>query len=184
MYKLVIPKGEWFDEKKQEFITLKNSVTLSLEHSLVSVSKWESKWKKPYLSLDKKTKEEEIDYIRCMTLTQNVDPTIYYCIPPIELLKINGYINDPMTATTFGKTENKGGREIITSEIIYYWMTCYNIPFECQKWHLGRLIALIRVCAAKNSASSSQGKKMSSKEIMARNRALNKARRAQLHSRG
>ena len=180
MYKLTIPKGEWFDEKTQEFITVDHPVTIALEHSLVSLSKWESKWKKPYLSFDQKTKEEQIDYIRCMTLTQNVDPKIYYCIPPTEIMKINEYINDPMTATTFGQTEKKGGREIITSEIIYYWMTCYNIPFECQKWHLGRLIALIRVCAAKNTPQ----KQMSAKEIMNRNRALNKARRAQLHTKG
>lgn len=180
MYKLTIPKGEWFDEKTQEFITIDHPVTLALEHSLVSLSKWESKWKKPYLSFDEKTKEEQIDYIRCMTLTQNVDPQIYYCIPPIEYAKINAYINDPMTATTFGDQGKKGGREIITSEIIYYWMTCYNIPFECQKWHLGRLIALVRVCAAKNAPQ----KQMSAKEIMNRNRALNQARRAKLHTKG
>ena len=180
MYKLTIPKGEWFDEKKQEFITIEHPVTLALEHSLVSLSKWESKWKKPYLSIDEKTKEEQIDYIRCMTLTQNVDPNIYYCIPPFEFEKINNYINDPMTATTFKEDGKKGGREVITSEIIYYWMTCYSIPFECQKWHLGRLIALVRVCAAKNAPQ----KQMSAKEIMNRNRALNKARRAKLNTKG
>lgn len=180
MYKLLIHKGEWFDEKKQEFITIKNDVTISLEHSLVSLSKWESKWKKPYLSLDQKTKEEKIDYIRCMTLTQNVDPNIYYCISPLDMAKIDDYINDPMTATTFGDSNKGGTRETITAEIIYYWMTCYNIPFECQKWHLGRLIALIRVCAAKNAPP----KKMSAKEIMSRNKALNQARRAKLNSRG
>lgn len=180
MYKLTIPKGEWFDEKRQEFISIDHEITLNLEHSLVSLSKWESKWKKPYLSLDKKTKEESIDYIRCMTLTQNVDPTIYYCIPPLEMRKVDAYINDPMTATTFSKTDRAGGREIITSEIIYYWMTCYNIPFECQKWHLGRLMTLIRVCAAKNAPP----KKMTSKEIMDRNRSLNAARRAKMRSKG
>ena len=181
MYKLVIHKGEWFDEKKQEFISIDKDITLNLEHSLVSLSKWESKWKKPYLSLDKKTKEEEIDYIRCMTLTQNVDPIIYYCIPASDIMKINLYINDPMTATTFGNDNNKGNkREIITAEIIYYWMTCYNIQKEKKKWHLGRLMALIRVCATKNAPE----KKMTPKEIMSRNKALNKARRAQLHSRG
>lgn len=180
MYKLTIPKGEWFDERTQEFINIDHEITISLEHSLVSLSKWESKWKKPYLSLEEKTKEEKIDYIRCMTVTQNVDPIIYYFISPFEMLKIDNYINDPMTATTFKKEDKKGGREIITAEIIYYWMTCYNIPFECQKWHLGRLMALIRVCAVKNAPQ----KKMSQKEIYDRNRSLNKARRARLHSRG
>ncbi len=180
MYKLVIHKGEWFDEKKQEFINIKNDVTLVLEHSLVSISKWESKWKKPYLSLNNKTKEEEIDYIRCMTLTQNVDPIIYYCISQKDLIKINNYINDPMTATTFSDEKKSTSREIITAEIIYYWMISYNIPFECQKWHLSRLMTLIRVCASKNSPD----KKMSQKEIISRNKALNQARRAKLHSRG
>ena len=180
MYKLTIPKGEWFDEKAQEFITIDHPITLALEHSLVSLSKWESKWKKPYLSLDQKTKEEQIDYIRCMTLTQNVDPKIYYCIPPQEFINIDAYINDPMTATTFSGQDKKGGRQIITSEIIYYWMTCYNIPFECQKWHLGRLITLVRVCAAKNAPQT----QMSAKEIMNRNRALIQSRRAKLHTKG
>lgn len=181
MYKLTIPKGEWFDEQKQEFINIDHEVKLSLEHSLVSLSKWESKWKKPYLSLDEKTKEEKIDYVRCMTLTQNVDPMIYYCIPPIEFAKIDAYINDTMTATTFSDNKTKsGGKEVITSEIIYYWMTCYNIPFECQKWHLGRLMTLIRVCAVKNAPA----KKMSQNEIYSRNKALNQARRAKMHSKG
>ena len=180
MYKLIIPKGEWFDESKQEFISVSKEVTLALEHSLLSLSKWESKWKKPYLSLEQKSKEEKIDYIRCMTLTQNVDPEIYYLIPPFELSKIEEYINDPMTATTFGDNGKKSRNEIITAEIIYYWMTCYNIPFECQKWHLGKLIALIRVCATKNAPQ----KQMSAKEIMSRNRALNEARRKRLHTKG
>lgn len=180
MYKLTIPKGEWFDERKQEFIENKNDIHLALEHSLVSISKWESKWKKSFLSTEKKTKEERIDYIRCMTLTQNVDPQVYYLISPIEMSKIDAYINDPMTATTFSDDGRKGGREIITSEIIYYWMTTYNIPFECQKWHLGRLMTLIRVCAIKNAPE----KKMSAKDIMTRNRALNQARRAKLHTKG
>jgi len=180
MYKLTIPKGEWFDESKQEFISIKNEVTLALEHSLVSLSKWESKWKKPFLSIDEKTKEEKIDYIRCMTLTQNVDPKIYYCIPSFELRKIDEYINDPMTATTFNENNKNGGKEIITSEIIYYWMTIYNIPFECQKWHLSRLITLVRVCAIKSAPE----KKMSTKEVMARNKALNKARRAKYKTKG
>ena len=182
MLKITIPKGEWFDEQRQEFINIDHEICLSLEHSLVSLSKWESKWKKPYLSLEDKTKEEKIDYIRCMTLTQNVDPIIYYCIPPIEMAKIDAYINDSMTATTFSDVDkNKPrGKEVITAEIIYYWMVSYNIPFECQKWHLSRLMTLIRVCAVKNAPA----KNMSNKEIYNRNKALNKARRAKLHSNG
>lgn len=180
MYSLVIPKGEWFDESKQEFISNKHDITLKLEHSLISLSKWESKWKKPFLNTDKKTKEEKIDYIRCMTLTQNVNPEVYYLIGESQINEIDQYINDPMTATTFSDKEKPGRKEIITAEIIYYWMTCYNIPFECERWHLGRLITLVRVCAAKNAPE----KKMSAKDIMNRNRSLNQMRRAQLHSRG
>lgn len=179
MHKLTIRKGEWFDESRQEFISLDHDVILNLEHSLISLSRWESKWKKSFLSTEEKTREENLDYFRCMTLTTNVNPDIYYLIDPISFNQVNTYINDPMTATTFSD-DKRGGKQIITSEIIYYWMTCYNIPFECEKWHLSRLLALIRVCATKNAPE----KKMSAKEIMNRNRSLNKARRAQLHSKG
>jgi hypothetical protein len=178
MLKLTIPDFEGWDEQNGMFIYVKET-QLQLEHSLVSVSKWESKWKKPFISKDKKTQEETIDYIKCMTLTQNVNPLVYSAITPPVLKEIMDYIEDSMTATTFSD-KGKAGKEIITSEIIYYWMIANNIPFECQKWHLNRLLTLIKVCSIKNNP----GKKMSEREILSRNKALNEARRARLHSKG
>ena len=180
MLEIVIPETEQWDEANQEFIT-SNRQILRLEHSLVSLSKWESKWKKPFLSNKEKTYEETIDYIKCMTLTQNVNDTVYNLLDKDNIEKINKYIGDPMTATTFKEDPNKkGGREIITSELIYYWMISLNIPFECQKWHLNRLLTLIKVCGIKNQPP----KKMSKKDVMSRNAALNAARRKQMNSRG
>ena len=180
MLEIVIPGAEQWDEVKQEFISTKEQ-TLKLEHSLVSLSKWESKWCQPFLSKKEKTVEQTIDYIKCMTLTQNVDPNVYNLLTKDNILKINEYISAPMTATTFHQ-ENKGGGngELITSELIYYWMVSLNIPFECQKWHLNRLFTLIKVCSIKNQPP----KKMSKKDIMSRNAALNAARRKQLNSKG
>lgn len=172
-------KEQW-NEKTEEFISGKDQV-LSLEHSLVSLSKWESKWNKPFLSKTSKTYEETIDYIRCMTLTQNVDLNIYLCLSKENIEAINEYISLPMTATTFYENKNaKQNHETVTSELIYYWMITLNIPFECQKWHLNRLLTLIRVCSIKNQPA----KKMSRREILSRNSALNAARRKQLNSTG
>ena len=179
MLEITIPKQSLWDEVNEEFIDLE-AQTLRLEHSLVSLSKWESKWRKPFLSKQEKTREELTDYIRCMTTTQNVDPMVYNFIDPKSMRKINEYIEAPMTATTFSNQEKSGGREIITSELIYYWMISLNIPFECQKWHLNRLLTLIKVCSIKNQPP----KKMSKKDVMSRNAALNAQRRKQLNSKG
>ena len=180
MLTIKIPKGrELFDEVNNEFITSK-AQTLQLEHSLVSLSKWESKWCKPFLTKDIKTLEESIDYIRCMTITQNVDPIVYRFITNEEMDQVNRYIKDPMTATTFSNNKKSINREVITSEIIYYWMIALNIPFECQKWHLNRLLTLINVCNIKNTPP----KKMNKRDVMSRNRALNEARRRKLGTRG
>lgn len=178
MLNIVVPDQEFFNEETQEFFTLKGQ-TLQLEHSLVSLSKWESKWNKPFLSKNEKTLKETIDYIKCMTITQNVKPYIYDMLTNENILDINKYIDSPMTATTFN-VQNTPSREIVTSEIIYYWMISLNIPLECQKWHLNRLLTLIRVCNLKNAPS----KKMSKKEIMSRNAALNAARRKKLNTKG
>jgi len=151
MLTITIPAREMFDERTQTFSTTKEQ-TLQLEHSLVSLSKWESKWCKPFLSKDEKTAEETIDYIKCMTITQNVDPDVYNRLTNANIKMINDYIEAPMTATTF--SDNKqggGGKEIITSELIYYWMIALTIPMECQKWHLNRLLTLVRVCNIKNT---------------------------------
>lgn len=181
MLQLVIPLGpEIFDDVKQEFITPDTKI-LQLEHSLISLSKWESKWCKPFFGKEEKTPEETIDYIKCMTITQNVNDEVYSHLTRDNIMQVNKYIEAPMTATTFPKSKNgRGSREIITSELIYYWMITLNIPSEYQKWHLNRLLTLIQVCNVKNEPA----KKMSNKEIMNRNRALNAARKKKLNTRG
>lgn len=180
MLEIKIPAAEYFDEKTGEFHSVK-ATTLQLEHSLVSLSKWEAKWQKPFLGKTDKTAEECVDYVRCMTITQHVDPMCYRFLTEEHFRQINAYIDLPMTATTFGNEENKKfNREVITAEIIYYWMIALNIPFECQKWHLSRLLTLIRVCNIKNAPQ----RKMSKRETAERNRALNQARRQKYNSRG
>ena len=180
MLRITVPAVEQWDDKNQEFISTKEQ-TLQLEHSLVSLSKWESKWCKPFLNKEQKTIEETIDYVRCMTLTQNVDPQIYNFLTNENIEQVNRYIEAPMTATWFSEDKNaKTNREQITSELIYYWMIALNIPFECQKWHLNRLLTLIRICNIKNQPA----KKMSKKDVMSRNAALNAARRQQLNTKG
>ena len=181
MLRITIPATELWDESKEEFINIKEQ-TLQLEHSLVSLSKWESKWCKPFLGKDEKTDEETIDYIRCMTITQNVDPIVYNFIPNDIREQISKYINAPMTATWFNE-ELKGGpgsSEQITSELVYYWMISFNIPFECQKWHLNRLLTLIRICNVKNQPP----KKISKNTRMSKQAALNAARRKQFNTKG
>ena len=175
----ISPEG--WDDERQEFVEPKTQ-TLQLEHSLVSLSKWESKWKKSFISSKNISNEEMFDYIKCMTLTKNVDPMVYDHLTQSNIKAVKSYIEDPMTATTFAK-ENAGSknRDIITSELIYYWMIASNIPFDpCQKWHLNRLIALIRVCSIKNAPP----KKRSKRDIMSRNAALNASRRKQFNSNG
>ena len=179
MLRLIVPEKELYDERTGLFVRTKKQV-LQLEHSLVSLSKWESKWHKPFLSKNEKSGEEMLDYIRCMTITQNVPDEVYFALGTNELIKINDYLNDSMTATTITKQQVKSRGEIITSEIIYYWMISLQIPFECEKWNLNRLLTLIEVCNIKNSP----GKKMSKSEIMRRNRTLNAARKQQMHTRG
>lgn len=183
MLQITVPLGpELFDEETNEFIRPEEK-TLQLEHSLVSLSKWESKWHKPFLSKKEKTFEETIDYIKCMTITQNVNPDVYTHLTQENIIQINEYIENPMTATTFsedGNGKGKNNREIVTAEIIYYWMITYNIPESYRKWHLNKLLTLIKVCDKKNAPS----KKMSRSEINRRNAALNAARRKQLNSKG
>ena len=180
MLTITIPASEMWDEKNEKFVDIKECA-LQLEHSLISLSKWESKWCKPFLFTKDKAEEETLDYVRCMTLTPRVSPEVYYGLTSENIKAINTYIEAPMTATCFGADRNgRGNREIVTSELIYYWMIALNIPFECQKWHLNRLLTLIRVCNIKNQPA----KKMSRREIMSRNAALNAARRNQLGTNG
>jgi len=180
MYQLEIPAREFYDETDSSFITFKKE-SLQIEHSLVSLSKWESKWCKPFLTKEPKTREQMVDYLRCMTITQNVHPDTYLYLPDSVFLEVDKYINQPMTATWF--TENKNApknREVITAELIYYWMIAHTIPFECQKWHLNRLLTLIRVCNIKNQPPKKQGRK----DMLSQRAALNQARRNQNNSKG
>ena len=181
MLKITVPAMEYWDEQKEMFIQ-KREQTLQLEHSLVSLSKWESKWNKPFLDRNDKTYEETIDYIKCMTITQNVDPEVYTRLSNENIEVVNEYIGRSMTATTINdRRKGRAGKRIVTSELIYYWMIAFNIPFECQKWHLSRLMTLIQVCEIENSP---QKGKRSKADIMAENKALNEARKRQLKTRG
>ncbi len=177
--KIYVPDAELFNETTLEFTTVKGQ-TISIEHSLVSISKWESIWKKSFINTTNYTPEEYLSYIKCMTITQNVNPRIYDVLTIDNLKEIQAYIDDPMTATTFSQQNGRRGHEIITSELIYYWMTQYRIPWECQKWHINRLLTLINICAIKNG----DAKKMSDSQIAAQNRALNAQRRKALGSKG
>lgn len=181
MLELDIPAGEVYLEKEECFVQV-NPTILRLEHSLVSISKWEAKWRKPFLdSKQTHTAEETLDYIKCMTVNQNVDPLVYSCLTPAMVEKISEYINANATATTFSNIKRGApNRQIVTSELIYYWMFGYGIPMDCQKWHLSRLLTLIRIFDVK----SDSGKKMSRNEILAQNRALNEARRKAAKSKG
>lgn len=180
MLQITIPGQELFDEEKEEFIT-EVGKTITMEHSLISLSKWEEKWHKPFFSEKEKTTEETLDYFRCMTLTPNVDKDTYDHLTSKNIEEIKTYIDDPMTATTFSKQENsKFNREIITAEIIYYWMISLQIPIEFQKWHLNKLMTLIRVCNVKNQPP----KKRSRRDILSSNAAINAARRKQMNTKG
>ena len=177
---ITIPEMEYFNESSNEFCKVK-STSLQLEHSLVSLSKWESKWHKPFLAKDYKSDEETRDYIRCMTINTQPSFNVFRALTDNQIKQIAAYIDSPMTATTFSKSQMEGtNREIITSELIYYWLIAQQIPFECQKWHLNRLLTLIRVCSIK----STPPKKMGRQAIQSRNKELNEQRCRQINSRG
>lgn len=182
MLTITIKGREEYDPSKNKFINVKDTV-LVLEHSLVSISKWEAKWHKPFLSKEDKSFEETLDYIKCMTITQNVDPNVYMLLTKENIKEINDYISDPMTATWFNEdptSQSKKNSKQITSELMYYWMVALNIPWEAQKWHFNRFLTLIRICNIENQPS----KKLSKKQIMSKNAALNAARRKNLGTSG
>lgn len=186
MLQITIPavkETEYWDEAQEKFVIVPGAegLTLDMEHSLVSLSKWESKWCKAFLSKEPKTEEQSMDYFKCMTLTPNVDPEVYKRLTKKHIDEINNYIQAPMTATYISDDKNgKGGRETVTAELIYYWMIALQIPFECQFWHLNRLLTLVRVCNVKQAPP----KKMSQKQLTSRNAALNAARRKKLGTSG
>lgn len=180
MLQITVPSREIFDENTETFLVTKE-YTLNLEHSLLSISKWESKWCKPFLSKndkDKRTSAEMLDYIRCMTINKNVPDEVYASLTKKNIQEIDLYIRHPMTATTVAAQRKNFGNEIITSELIYYWMVSYQIPFECEKWHINRLLMLIKVCNAMNNP-----KKTEKPDLLARQK-LNAARRKAMHSKG
>ena len=180
MLRITIPATEMWDEGRQEFIYSKE-YNLQLEHSLVSLSKWESKWCKPFFSTKEMTPEETIDYVRCMTITQNVPPEVYNNINNAIVKQVTDYIQAPMTATWFSDNkQSRGGSETVTAELIYYWMIALQIDMKCEKWHLNRLLTLIKICNIKNAPP----KKMSRREVTSRNAAINAARRKQFNSKG
>jgi len=183
MLQIVVPATEdLFDERTECFISSKETV-LKLEHSLLSISKWESKWCKPFLTAnesERHTPNEMYDYIKCMTLNNNVPEEVYNALTLDNMKDIFKYMDSPMTATTITNVKKRVGKpEVFTSEVIYYYMIAYGIPFECEKWHINRLITLIKVCSAKNNPE-----KMSRQDLLANNRALNAARRKALRTRG
>lgn len=172
-----------YDEMTNKFINTK-TMDLTLEHSLLSISKWESKWHKRFLDSDsKKTKEEAVDYIRCMVISpKNFDENFVYFLTKKQSDSISKYIEDPMSGTTFPKQPNKKSNEGISSELIYYWMFGNQIPKECEQWHLNRLMNLIKIFGIKNDPKSS--KKMKINDITAQNDRLNEQRRKKLGTKG
>ena len=182
MLTIIVPVFDGFDEGTEEFIQFPEA-TMELEHSLVSLSKWEAKWEKPFMSTDNKTTEQTLSYIECMNLHEDEPHMLRQRLTDKHIQEVNTYIDKKMTATWFREDMSPRPaqtREVITSELIYYWMVALTIPFECQYWHLNRLLTLVRVCNEKNKPE----KKMSRAEIAANNRALNEQRKAQHHTRG
>lgn len=187
MKKIHIPAGTLFNDADQTFIETK-PVTLELEHSLASISKWECKWHLAFFGEQKKTNAQVLDYIRCMTLNEDVDPNVYLVLPKIAIKEIGEYLEDSMTSIKWpdkpqnGKTRTYGkpSQETITSELIYYWMFAQNIPLECENWHINKLLSVIRMCSTKNTPP----KKSNPNAILARNAKLNAARRKALGTTG
>jgi len=188
---ITVPAGKLWDARKNdgngEFVSTKETV-LALEHSLVSISKWEAKWHIPFIGDDKKTNEQTIDYVRHMTLTQNVDPNVYLVLTKDNLKHVSEYVENKMTATWFSEPAEKKGapkkKEIITSELIYYWMIALEIPFEAQKWHLNRLLTLIKVCNIKAKEANKKPSKKPSAAALTNRAQINAARKKALGTSG
>lgn len=178
---ITIPDKKYYNENTNTFFTVPG-VTITMEHSLYAIRRWEAKWHKPYLDTQH-TFEEGIDYFRFMTITKNVDPRVYYNLSEENVKELDAYMKDPMTATTFKNLKRKtraGGRRITTCEIVYYWMAMNSIPFECDKWHFNQLMTLIHVCCEEQLPAQ----KMSQQEIAEYNKSLNEYNRARFHSKG
>ena len=180
MLRITVPAKEMWDEEKEEFV-YGDEVTLEFEHSLVSLSKWESKHHKAFLTKKEKTAEEHLDYIKCMTLTEDVPDEVYARLTQENVDQIVAYIEDPMSATYyFDDKKQTGSRDVMTAEYIYYCMFANNIPLDFENRHLNKLIAIIKMCGLKNSPP----KKMSKTDIANRHRQINAANRAKYHTKG
>lgn len=180
MLTLMVGGKESFDTKTEKFVKV-GGTQLQLEHSLVSLSKWESKHEKPFLGQGTKSGEEIFDYVRCMLLDEETPEELLYELDEDNFREVNDYLDAKMSATWFSEQTHKPrSREVITAELIYYWMIQFQIPWEAQHWHLSRLFTLIQVCNHK----AEKPKKMSKADIMARNRELNEQRKKQLGTTG
>lgn len=176
---ITVPGHELYNEESEQFVSV-GEVRLELEHSLASLSKWESEWEKPFLGKEAKSTEEINSYIKHMCLTPNVPPEVFLRFSQQNLQELNDYLNAKMTATWFSNAPGKPSSEIITAELVYYWMIALQIPFECQHWHLERLFTLIKVVNLKNSPA----KKKPRADLAAERRALNEQRKQQYGTKG
>lgn len=173
MFVFRVPSCELFDDETETFIQRPEYV-LRLEHSLLSISKWESNWKKPFLSKDRKlTDIEFLDYIQCMSVYEPIPSEVLLSLDGETILAINNYINESRTATWFSNDDEKPSSRVVTSELIYHWMIQANIPIECETWHFSRLLTLIRVIGEETATK----KKPTQAELAAKHARLNKARR-------
>ena len=178
MLTLEIPEREGLNEATREFIYVKKC-TLLMEHSLIAISKWESKWHKPFLDGEAHKLNEIQDYARCMCLNEkSVDPMVFKLLRPTEIMKIKNYIDDPMTGTTFGPSDDEKNTETMSSELIYYYMIANEVPFECEKWHLNRLLTLLRICGIKNKINDPSRPKRSQSELLTKYANMHAARKA------
>ncbi len=180
MLTITVLGAEHFNDETQEFTT-EGDFVLELEHSLVALSKWESIYEKPFLASEEKSTEEVLGYIEAMVMTLNVPAEVFSRLSQKNLDEINRYVDSKRSATWFAETPNTPkSREVITSELIYYWMIALTVPIECENWHLNRLFSLLKICNIKNG----KPKKMSRSELAQRNSALNAKRKAQLGTKG
>lgn len=178
MYPLTLPDFEAYNSETNEFVSIKGK-TYKLEHSLISISKWESKWHRPFLSPTDgpRTPAETLDYVRCMCINDEIPESVLPYISRDEMDKIMKYINDPMTATTFSKRRKqraaRNSSTFVTSEVLYWQMSMFSIPYKCEQWHLNRLLTLLRVCEEKGQTPQ----KMSERDILRQYASANAARR-------
>ena len=180
MLTIYVGATEHFDEKTREFSYV-GGTPIQLEYSLAILSKWESKFNKPFLGPQKKTREETISFIQEMIITPEISPDIINEFTLQNFKDVNAYMESKQTATWFSDTpEPKTSREVITAELIYYWLVTFNIPWEAQHWHLNKLFTLIKVFNAK----SEKPKKMTPGQAAARRRELNEQRKQQYKTAG